>query len=128
MFEKKYNINQIYIGNLYFVKNSNKDLIFIRTGIFYNVKDNKYLDFETNEIYLSHDYYFAGDIVLDFNNFIPIKSFFEENNINYKNHMSIKEIANVSMFVKEKSNSEDYMVIIKKSGKSSYVKKRTIWY
>ena len=40
--------------------------------------------------------------------------------------MSIKEIANVSMFVKEKSNSEDYMVIIKKSGKSSYVKKRTI--
>lgn len=126
MFKKKYNINQIYIGNLYFLKNSNKDLTFIRTGIFYNVKDNKYLDFETNEIYLSRDYYLAGDIVLDFNNFIPIKRFFEENYINYKNHMSIKEIVNVSMFVKEKSNSEDYMVRIKKLGESSYTKKRTI--
>ncbi len=126
MFEKKYDINRVYIGNLYFVKNSNKDLTFIRTGIFYNITDNKYQDFETNKIYLTHDYYITGDIVLDFNNFIPIRSFFEENDINYKNHMSIKEILNSLMFIEEKEKFEKDMVRIKKLGESSHVKKRTI--
>ncbi|MDD5979919.1 MAG: hypothetical protein PUC23_02255, partial [bacterium] len=61
-----------------------------------------------------------------FNNFISIKSFFEKNNIDYKNYMSINEVKNILMLLKEKFNLEDYMAKIKRLGESSYIRKKTM--
>ena len=93
MLEKRYDINKFFVGNLYFVKNSNKELHFIRPGVFYNVKDGVYIDLETTKTYSCYnDYSCVGEIILDFSNLESLKNVFEENDVEYKKHMSNKEI------------------------------------
>ena len=103
---KKYDINKFVVGNLYFVKNSNKDLHFIRPSVFYSIKDGVYLDLESSKTYSCYnDIEIVGDTILDFNCLIKLKNVFEENNIEYKKHMSNKEILEkvMKLFDNEKS-------------------------
>lgn len=103
---KKYDINKFVVGNLYFVKNSNKDLHFIRPGVFNNIKDGVYIDLETTKTYSCYnDYSCVGEIILDFSDLESLKNVFEENDIEYKKHMSIKEILEkvINLFDNEKS-------------------------
>lgn len=93
MLEKRYDINKFFVGNLYFVKNSNKELHFIRQGVFYNIKDGVYIDLETTKTYSCYnDYSCVGEIILDFSDLESLKNIFEENDVEYKKHMSNKEI------------------------------------
>jgi len=103
---KKYDINKFVVGNLYYIKNSNKDLHFIRPSVFYNIKDGVYLELKSRKIYSCYnDIEIVGDIILDFNCLTNLKNVFEENNIEYKKHMSNKEILEkvMNLFDNEKS-------------------------
>lgn len=103
---KKYDINKFVVGNLYFVKNSNKELDFIRSSVFYNIKDGNYIDLKTSRIYSCYnDIEIVGDIILDFSCLVNLKNVFEENNIEYKKHMSNKDILEkaMSLFDNQKS-------------------------
>lgn len=100
MLEKRYDINKFYVGNLYFVKNSNRELDFKRSSVFYNIKDGVYVDLKSSKTYSCYNEYdLVGDTILDFSCLINLKTVFEENGIDYKKHMLIEEVLNKSKLV-----------------------------
>jgi len=101
MFEKKYDIKNLYVGYIVSVLkidclNNNDNVVTfckIKDSIFYKRKNEKYLDLFSKVEYNSLKFYTnPGDIVFNEETKVNLEQYFIEKGIGYKEKMTLNEI------------------------------------